>query len=87
MPCTGELINPAYDNVQNNVIENFIYQKPLNLLNNPSNPLQQQKQSNINYTKKQKGENHVHGNLVVFYSNSFTARVFAAMAIQQVMGV
>jgi hypothetical protein len=27
----GELINPVYDNVQNNVIENFIFQKPISL--------------------------------------------------------
>lgn len=34
----GELINPVYDNIQNNVIENFIFQKPISLLNNPSAP-------------------------------------------------
>lgn len=54
----GELINPVYDNIQNNVVENFIFQKPISLqqgtqnannpnvppnpLNNPSNSLQQQ---------------------------------------------
>jgi hypothetical protein len=27
----GELINPVYDNVQNNVVENFVFQKPINL--------------------------------------------------------
>jgi hypothetical protein len=27
----GELINPVYDSVQNNVVENFIFQKPINL--------------------------------------------------------
>jgi hypothetical protein len=30
----GELINPVYDNVQNNVIENFIFQKPISLRDN-----------------------------------------------------
>jgi hypothetical protein len=34
----GELINPVYDNIQNNVIQNFIFQKPISLLNNPSAP-------------------------------------------------
>ena len=51
----GELINPVYDNIQNNVIENFTFQKPINLqqththqLSNhqanksPANTLQQQ---------------------------------------------
>jgi hypothetical protein len=40
----GELINPVYDNIQNNVIENFIFQKPIALqqgtqnANNPAPP-------------------------------------------------
>jgi hypothetical protein len=48
----GELINPIYDNVQNEVIQNFIFQKPINLEDrdnkninntpNPANVLQQQ---------------------------------------------
>lgn len=48
----GELINPIYDNVQNQVIQNFIFQKPINLQEkenkplhntpNPPNTLQQQ---------------------------------------------
>lgn len=48
----GELINPIYDNIQNEIIQNFIFQKPINLqdkdhkpLNNqqnPANTLQQQ---------------------------------------------
>jgi hypothetical protein len=29
----GELINPIYDNVQNNIIENFLFQKPINFVN------------------------------------------------------
>jgi hypothetical protein len=44
----GELINPVYDNIQNNVIENFIFQKPISLQqgqqygsNNPVPPPQQ----------------------------------------------
>jgi thiol-disulfide isomerase/thioredoxin len=40
VPC--ELINPIYDNVQNNVVENFIFQKPISLQNNnAAAPLQQ----------------------------------------------
>jgi hypothetical protein len=48
----GELINPIYDNIQNDVIQNFIFQKPINLQDkdnkpvnntpNPTNTLQQQ---------------------------------------------
>ncbi len=34
----GELINPVYDNVQNNVIENFIFQKPISLQQHASSP-------------------------------------------------
>ena len=30
----GELINPIYDNIQNNVIQNFIFQKPINMTSN-----------------------------------------------------
>jgi hypothetical protein len=38
----SELINPIYDNVQNNVIQNFIFQKPISLQNNnAASPLQQ----------------------------------------------
>lgn len=35
----SELINPVYDNIQNNVIENFIFQKPISLQQNPQAPL------------------------------------------------
>jgi hypothetical protein len=51
----GELINPIYDNIQNNVIQNFIFQKPINMADpqqnqfnlpnsnpNPANSLQHQ---------------------------------------------
>lgn len=48
----GELINPIYDNIQNEIIQNFIFQKPINLQDkdhkpinnqqNPANTLQQQ---------------------------------------------
>lgn len=36
-----ELINPVFDNIQNNVIENFIFQKPISLQQNPQAPLSQ----------------------------------------------
>lgn len=55
MNIPSELINPVYDNIQNSVIENFIFQKPINLQNDqlaglsqtqsntsPANSLQQQ---------------------------------------------
>jgi hypothetical protein len=36
----GELINPVYDNIQNNVIENFLFQKPISMTDvNPSKAL------------------------------------------------
>jgi hypothetical protein len=50
----GELINPVYDNIQNNIIQNFVFQKPVNLKQqivpganpnnniNPANSLQHQ---------------------------------------------
>jgi len=38
----AETISPVYDNIQNNVIENFVFSKPINLNNNPSGPLSQQ---------------------------------------------
>lgn len=50
----GELINPVYDNIQNNIIQNFVFQKPVNLQQqivpganpnnniNPANSLQHQ---------------------------------------------
>jgi len=38
----SELINPVYDNIQNNIIQNFIFQKPISLQNNnAAAPLQQ----------------------------------------------
>lgn len=37
----SEIINPVYDNIQNNVIENFIFQKPISLQQNPAAPLSQ----------------------------------------------
>jgi hypothetical protein len=43
----GELINPCYDNIQNNVIENFTFQKPINLQQQATQPLSQQ-QANKN---------------------------------------
>lgn len=42
----GELINPVYDNIQNNVIQNFVFQKPIDLTNNPAGALSQV-QSNV----------------------------------------
>jgi hypothetical protein len=39
----GELINPIYDNVQNNVIQNFVFQKPINLLQQQNQQPQTQK--------------------------------------------
>lgn len=42
----GELINPIYDNVQNSVIENFVFQKPIDMTNNPAAALSQV-QSNV----------------------------------------
>ena len=61
----GELINPVYDNIQNNVIENFIFQKPTSLLNNPAGALSQQ-QSNVSST------NSLHMQVVTLQGNQVT---------------
>lgn len=37
----SELINPIYNNVQNSVIENFLFQKPISLQDNKNGSLQQ----------------------------------------------
>lgn len=37
----GELINPIYDNIQNNVIQNFVFQKPISMQNDPAAALAQ----------------------------------------------
>ena len=42
----SELINPVYDNIQNAVIENFVFQKPINLHNDAIKPLSTM-QSNV----------------------------------------
>jgi hypothetical protein len=51
----GELINPIYDNVQNSVIENFVFQKPISVLNDPAAALSQiqSNQSPVNALKQQ----------------------------------
>jgi hypothetical protein len=38
----GELINPIYDNIQNEIIQNFIFQKPINLQDKDNKPLNNQ---------------------------------------------
>lgn len=64
----GELINPVYDNVQNNVIENFIFQKPINLLNNPAAALSQQ-QSNVSTNSLQQQLVTLQGNQVTYINS------------------
>lgn len=62
----SELINPVYDNVQNNVIQNFIFQKPISLQQNPAAPLSpvnQQPPSPANALQQQ---------LVTFQGNQIT---------------
>ena len=61
----GELIGPVYDNIQNSVIENFTFQKPINLNNNPANPLSQQ-QSNVSPV------NALQQQIVTFQGNQVT---------------
>jgi hypothetical protein len=64
----GELINPVYDNIQNNVIENFIFQKPISLLNNPSAPLSQV-QSNVSTNSLQQQLLTLQGNQVTYINS------------------
>ena len=66
----GELINPVYDSIQNNVIENFVFQKPINLTQNPSSPLSQM-QSNISpMNSLQQQIVTLQGNQVTYIHNS-----------------
>jgi len=64
----GELINPVYDSVQNNVIENFIFSKPINLQQNQAgsnNPTQPQQMNNS-------PANAMQQQLVTFQGNQIT---------------
>ena len=61
----GELINPIYDNLQNNLIENFIFQRPIELDQDPRKKhLPMTVGSNNNGTLQQQ--------LITFHSNQIT---------------
>lgn len=61
----GELINPIYDNIQNNVIQNFIFQKPINM----ADP--QQNQFNLPNTNPNPANSLQH-QLITFEGNQIT---------------
>jgi len=60
----GELINPVYDNVQNNVIENFIFQKPISL--------QQNQSVGNNPQPPPMGQNNLQQQIITFNGNQIT---------------
>jgi hypothetical protein len=62
----SELINPIYDNVQNNVIQNFIFQKPISLQNNnAAQPLMQP-------NSQPQAANALQQQLITFQGNQIT---------------
>jgi hypothetical protein len=63
----GELINPIYDNVQNNVIENFIFQKPINLQQQANSP-----NSPTTPPGSQNNSNSLQQQLITFQGNQIT---------------
>jgi len=63
----GELINPVYDNVQNNVIENFIFQKPISLQQHASSP-----NSPSAPPSSQNNSNSLQQQLITFQGNQIT---------------
>jgi len=61
----GELINPVYDNIQNNVIQNFIFQKPISIQDNKNQALQQP-------NTQQSPANSLQQQIVTFEGNQVT---------------
>jgi len=62
----SELINPVYDNVQNNVIQNFIFQKPISLQgDNQAKPL-------LQANSQPQTANALQQQLVTFQGNQIT---------------
>jgi len=76
----GELINPIYDNIQNTVIENFLFQKPIDISNNNANqyPPSMKNTNPVNSLQQQiltlegKQVTYVHSNI---WNEDFTIRV------------
>jgi hypothetical protein len=76
----GELINPVYDNIQNTVIENFLFQKPIDISNNNANqyPPSMKNTNPVNSLQQQiltlegKQVTYVHSNI---WNEDFTIRV------------
>lgn len=76
----GELINPVYDNIQNTVIENFLFQKPIDISANNSNqyPPSMKNTNPVNSLQQQiltlegKQVTYVHSNI---WNEDFTIRV------------
>jgi hypothetical protein len=61
----GELINPVYDNIQNNVIQNFIFQKPISLQDKKDAGMQQP-------NTQQSPANSLQQQIVTFQGNQIT---------------
>lgn len=65
----GELINPVYDNVQNNVIQNFVFQKPISFNNDPSSPLSQMQSNSSPANSLQQQIVPLQGNQVTYINS------------------
>jgi len=76
----GELINPVYDSIQNTVIENFLFQKPIDISANNANqyPPSMKNTNPVNSLQQQiltlegKQVTYVHSNI---WNEDFTIRV------------
>jgi hypothetical protein len=76
----GELINPVYDSIQNTVIDNFLFQKPIDISSNTANqyPPSMKNTNPVNSLQQQiltlegKQVTYVHSNI---WNEDFTIRV------------
>lgn len=74
----GELINPVYDNIQNTVIENFLFQKPIDVRSNDKLPPSMRNTNPVNSLQQQiltlegKQITYVHSGI---WNEDFTVRV------------
>jgi hypothetical protein len=67
----GELINPIYDNVQNNIIQNFLFQKPINFVNQ-ADPRNQNFTQNNNVPTNIGNANSLQHQMVTLEGNQVT---------------
>jgi hypothetical protein len=74
----GELVNPVYDNIQNTVIENFLFQKPIDINSNQQFPPSMRNTNPVNSLQQQiltlegKQVTYVHSDI---WNEDFSIRV------------